>query len=116
MRWIGRLTKQRPGGAAEQQASARADTSPAADADSAAIAAVLKEHVVALSDGKLDDDIDLKAPLFDYGYVDSLSSVSLIEMIRERYAVDVSEVELVGRLNTLEALARFVAGKAAHRD
>ena len=113
MRWLGRLNKPRSGGATERQTDAHA--SRAASADGAAIAAALKDQVVALSNGKLGDDIDLGAPLFDYGYVDSLSSVSLIEMIRERYDVDVSEIDLVGRLNTLDALARFVAGEVARR-
>lgn len=112
MRWIGRFSKDKSTPAGEPKLVESPQATP--DAAAGAVLEQLAEHVVAMADGKLTRDaLDIGAPLFDYGYVDSLSSVSLLEMIRERYGVDVAEVELVGRLNTLDALARFVAGERA---
>lgn len=73
----------------------------------------LRGIVVDLSEGALrPDDVDTTAPLFDFGYVDSLSAVELIERVRTRWGVEVSEVDLVGRCHTLGALAEFVAARA----
>jgi acyl carrier protein len=74
----------------------------------------LRGIVVDLSQGALGPaDVDAAVPLFDFGYVDSLSAVELIERIRVRWGVEISEVDLVGRCHTLDALAGFVA---AHAD
>lgn len=115
MRWIGRFTKDKTRPAVEPERGATPpDAGSAPDAAATAVLEELAEHIVAMADGKLTRDaLDASAPLFDYGYIDSLSSVSLLELIRERYRVDVAEVELVGRLNTLDALARFVAAEHA---
>jgi acyl carrier protein len=68
--------------------------------------------VVELSGGSLvPEAVDPAAALFDAGYVDSLSAVILTERVRLRYGVTVSEIDLVGRLHTLEALASFIAAQ-----
>ncbi|MEW6270855.1 MAG: acyl carrier protein [Thermodesulfobacteriota bacterium] len=117
MRWIGRSTKPEPASAsASDDGSAATDAATASSAprDPAQIGAELRACVLEISDGKLrEDEIDPQAPLFDFGYVDSLSSVHLIETIRASYGVDVAEVDLVGRLNTLDALARHIASTIA---
>jgi acyl carrier protein len=65
-----------------------------------------------LSDGKLGiDAIDPKGHIFDCGYVDSFRSAELLSFIEKRFGVSIPEVQLVGALCTLDAIARHVAGK-----
>jgi acyl carrier protein len=72
----------------------------------------LCRQVVELSNGELPEQaIDASAPMLDYGYVDSLSAVSLLHFVEERYGVSVSEIELVGPLNSLETLARHIGSQ-----
>jgi acyl carrier protein len=74
----------------------------------------LRSIVAELSEGGVTADaVDTAAPLFDFGYVDSLTAVVLIERVRTRWGVEISEIDLVGRLHTLDALGEFVA---AHGD
>jgi acyl carrier protein len=47
--------------------------------------------------------------VFDAGYVDSMNSLTLLDFIEERYGVEVPEVDLVGGLSTVAALAEYVA-------
>lgn len=73
------------------------------------IAAELRSQLAELSEGKLAADaIDETGHLFDYGYVDSLSAVTFLAQIEERYGVRVDDVELVERLHTVRAIARYV--------
>ena len=73
------------------------------------IAASLREHLADLSDGKLEaGSIVETAHLFDYGYVDSLSAVSFLAHVEDRYAVRIDDVDLVERYYTLEAIARHI--------
>ena len=53
-------------------------------------------------------DIDTDVDIFEYGYVDSLQVTKLFDFVEERWSVVVPEVEIVGRLNTLKALADFI--------
>ena len=58
------------------------------------------------------DEIDARVHLFDAGYVDSMNALTLLDFIEERYGVVVPEVELVGGLSTLSALAGYVAARS----
>jgi acyl carrier protein len=58
------------------------------------------------------DSIDASVHLFNAGYVDSMSSLTLLDFIDERYGVTVSEVDLVGGLCTLAGLADYVAERS----
>lgn len=89
-----------------------APATPAAGAAGAdAVLARLRRHVIESSDGALSpDDVDDREHLYDAGYLDSQSAASLLLLIEEEYDLEVSETDLVGRLSTLEALARHVAG------
>lgn len=102
MSWIGRLTGRAP-----------RDTPAAAPVDAAGTGAILAElraDLAERSNGALASaSIDPGAPLLQYGYLDSLSAVSFVEHVRVRYGVHISEDDLVGRLSTLDAVARFVA-------
>jgi acyl carrier protein len=61
-------------------------------------------------------EVDARARLFDHGYVDSLSAASLLAFIDQRYHVEISEVDLVGRLSSLDALARHIQEVARAPD
>ncbi len=51
--------------------------------------------------------------MLDAGYLDSMNSLSLLDFIEDRWGIVVPEVELVGRLATLEALVDYVNEKRA---
>ena len=53
-------------------------------------------------------DLDMRAHLLDSAYIDSLSATELLAEIERRYQVRIEEMDLVGRLCTLEALAREI--------
>jgi acyl carrier protein len=74
----------------------------------------LRRKLVELSEGRLDfEEIDPSVSILDYGYVDSLSSVRLLAFIEDRYGVEVPEVELVGRADSLERLAAAIERERA---
>ncbi len=53
-------------------------------------------------------DLDERAHLLDSAYIDSLSATELLAEIERRHQVRIEEMDLVGRLCTLEALAREI--------
>jgi acyl carrier protein len=59
------------------------------------------------------ESLDLRAPLLDSGYIDSLSATELLADIERRYGVRIGEMDIVGRLCTIEALAREIESRAA---
>ena len=59
------------------------------------------------------ESLDVRAHLLDSGYVDSLSATELLVDIERRYAVRIGEMDVVGRLCTIEALAREIESRAA---
>jgi len=78
--------------------------------DPARIAAELRNELAELSEGKLTADaIDEGGHLFDYGYVDSLSAVTFLARIEDRYGVRIDDVDLVERLHTVRSIAEYVA-------
>jgi acyl carrier protein len=77
------------------------------------IAGELRRELAELSDGKLAaDEIDESGHLFDYGYVDSLTAVTFLAQIEDRYGVRIDDVDLVERLNTLRAIAKHLHERA----
>ena len=73
----------------------------------------LRRFFAERSGGALTPDaIDPSVHLFNSGYVDSMSSLALLDFIDERYGVTVPEVELVGPLCTLAGLAGYVAERS----
>ena len=61
-----------------------------------------------LAETSLLEAIDPAASLIDHGYLDSLSAASFLAQIEEEYGIEITEVDLVGRLASLEALARHL--------
>lgn len=82
--------------------------------DRGGVEATLRRFFAERSGGALTADaVDPTRHLFDAGYLDSMSSLTLLDFIEERYGVVVPEVELVGGLATLAALAEYVARNAS---
>ncbi len=72
----------------------------------------LRRLLAESSDGKLTADaIDPTAHIFDYGYADSLSAVTFLAQIEDRWGVRIDDVDLVEKFSTLEAIAAHVAGQ-----
>jgi acyl carrier protein len=83
-------------------------TAPAPDTD--ALRDELLRLLVEAAEGKFQpEEIDPAANFFDYGYVDSLSGVVFLAEIEERYGVEIDDMEVVERLNTLDLLTAHVA-------
>jgi acyl carrier protein len=57
-------------------------------------------------------DIDIRAHLLDSGYVDSLSATELLAGIERQFGVRIQEMDIVGRLCSIEALAREIDARA----
>ncbi len=93
--------------------AAAAEPTPAPDPiPSSDVLEDLRGLVSRLSEGRVAAaDVDPTARLFDSGYVDSLTSAVLLEHLEKRFGVYVTEVHLIGRLSTLEALAAEVQAK-----
>jgi acyl carrier protein len=62
-----------------------------------------------LPDGLDGEEIEAGVNIFDAGYVNSISGAELLAHIQSRYGVNIAESELIGRLDSLGALARHVA-------
>ena len=54
--------------------------------------------------------------LWSAGHIDSLSYVEFLVFIERKYGVVVPDVQLSGRLNTLEALASFISSSMAPKN
>jgi len=56
-------------------------------------------------------ELDVRAQMLDSGYIDSLSATELLAEIERQYKVRLGEMDLVGRLCTLESLAREIESR-----
>jgi acyl carrier protein len=108
-------TGERPAAAAPagaEVATPRVDSS--GPIESGPVLEVLRDKIAELSNGQLSaPDVDPGAILFDFGYVDSLTAVNLISFIETEYRVSISELDLVGSLNHLQAVADHIAASLA---
>jgi acyl carrier protein len=80
---------------------------PVADRDARAreIRDALARKLVELSDGKLaQSDIDPAGHLVDHGYVDSLSAVSFLAHVEERYGVRIDDLEVIEKFWSLDRI------------
>jgi len=84
------------------------------DALRADVEKTLRGFFVERSGGSLTPDaIDPTVHVFEAGYVDSMNSLTLLDFIEQRFGVTVPEVDLVGPLSTVAALADYVVRKRA---
>jgi acyl carrier protein len=80
-----------------------------ASAQNGSVLEELRQQLAQISDGKLSvDAIDPSAHIFDYGYVDSLSAVTFLAHIEERFGVQIEDVDLVEKYFCLEAIAHHI--------
>lgn len=83
-------------------------------ADEAAVLECLRGRIAALSRGRLrPGEVDADAHLLDRGYLDSLSYVEFLLYVETDWAVRVPDAHLIGRFNTLRALAAHIAAVRA---
>ena len=67
-----------------------------------------------MSDPRAPDEIDLRLHMFDAGYLTSITAADLIAHIDTRYGLDISETQLIGPLQNLAALVRYVESGGSH--
>jgi acyl carrier protein len=70
----------------------------------ATVSRVSRDHIPAA-------ELDVRAHLLDSGYIDSLTATELLAEIERRYRVRIEEMDIVGRLCTLDALAREIEAR-----
>jgi acyl carrier protein len=105
-----RRAEAQPSASEPSVSAARVDSGAAEPLDSTGLLDRFKEKVAELSTGQLTPDtIDPRASLFDFGYLDSLTAVTMIAHIESEYGVSVSEIDLVEELDHLQALVDRVA-------
>jgi len=93
----------------EPKVAPPAEPSGPAPTDAAGIQREVCQCLARLSEGKLGPDgVDPRAHMFDVGYLDSFRSVELLAFIERRFGVQVPEMQLVGKLCTVEALSSHV--------
>ena len=79
---------------------------------SASVIETLRATVARISrDHLAPESIDIRAHLLDSGYIDSLSSTELLADIEHRFGVRIEEIQIVGKLCTIEALAREIESR-----
>jgi acyl carrier protein len=70
------------------------------------LVSALQAEIAGLSEGKFRaEEIDPDGHLFDWGYVSSLSAVTFIAHVEERWGVVIEDIELLEELTTLNAVA-----------
>jgi acyl carrier protein len=115
MSWKDRLKEGLSGGetpapARSAKPELRAVPPPAEHGD--AVLADLVAQVVALSEGELGpESIDPDGHMLDQGYINSLSAVTFLAHIEDRYRVAIEDLDLVGPLRTLRAVAEHVKAR-----
>jgi acyl carrier protein len=93
--------------------SASPSQSPAAPASAGSVVDMLRATVSRISRDHIPAaELDLRAHLLDSGYIDSLSATELLAEIERSYGVRLDEMQLVGRLCNLEALAREIEARS----
>jgi len=82
------------------------------------IAGDLNEFVRTAFDIPADDeDFGNDVHLFDYGYVDSFGAVAIIDFVRDRFGVQITDQDLMVRpLNTVHESAGLVAERLGGGD
>ncbi len=69
----------------------------------------LRAQISEISEGALSPgSIDAAGHLFDYGYVDSLSAVTFLAQIEDRYGVQIDDIDLIERLHSIQAIAQHI--------
>jgi acyl carrier protein len=92
-----------------QPESTAASTTPEAAPTSGSTLDWLRANVSRISRDHIPPEgIDVRAHLLDSGYVDSLSSTELLAAIERQFGVRIDEMDIVGRLCNVEALARHI--------
>lgn len=107
---MGFFSKKRP----SEAGPADVPAASGAAAPAGGVLDVLRATVSRLSrDHLAPESLDVRSHLLDSGYIDSLSATELLTTIERQYGVRIEEMDLVGRLCNLEALAREIEARSA---
>jgi acyl carrier protein len=102
---LARLTRLRGSATVARRMEARLTVDP--------VIRVLSEYLAGKSRSRLvAAQINPDANVWTAGYVDSLGYVEFLVFIEERYGVTISDVDIVGDLNTLRALAGSICAQS----
>jgi acyl carrier protein len=87
---------------------------PSEPASGASVLSGLRAFIVeASSEALAADEIDSSLRMYDAGYLDSFTGVELLVHVEGRYGLFISEVDVVGKLDTLDALADHIVANAS---
>ena len=74
----------------------------------------IKAYIVdQILDGRDADKLDVDTPLLEWGIIDSLTIVDLVEFVKSRFSIDLPASELVPQ--NLESIHAFTALMERHR-
>jgi acyl carrier protein len=105
--WFSKKSTPHPAPSAASATPEAAPTSSSAvDWLRASVSRISRDHIPS-------GDIDIRAHLLDSGYVDSLSATELLAGIERQFGVRIQEMDMVGRLCTIEALAHEIDVRAS---
>jgi acyl carrier protein len=113
-----------PGSSRAQESGPRAsntlETAPTRDSPEAApstpsgVLQDLRRCICANAEPPLEEEgIDTRLHMYDAGYVTSVTAADLLVYIEDRYGIEISEVDLVGRLDSLDALVAHITAQIA---
>jgi methoxymalonate biosynthesis acyl carrier protein len=64
-----------------------------------------------------DPDFTDDVNLFDYGYVDSFGAVELINFVKEKFAIEITESDLIAYpMNTIRQITQFIVKRRAEQQ
>lgn len=107
--------EKRDAGPAPSPESGSVRVSPAHNFTLDEILTDLLAHIcTTMSDPPTPDEVDLQLHMFDAGYLTSITAADLIAHIDARYGIDISETQLIGPLQNLAALVRYVESGGSH--
>jgi len=70
------------------------------------------EYIVEKFEIEIDDEFDGDVNIFDYGHIDSLGAVTIIEELERRYGIKIDERDLMlYPMSTINEIAAFVETK-----
>ncbi len=103
--WFSKKSKPQPGPIVSATPEVATTSSSSVDWLRTNISNISRDHIP-------PGAIDVRAHLLDSGYVDSLSATELLAGIERHFGVRIDEMDIVGRLCTIEALAREIDVRA----
>ena len=72
------------------------------------LAEFIREHFAIGNDSEFTDDVNL----FDYGFVDSLGAIEIIDFIEDQWKIEITQRDLtLYPMNSIEEMTEVIEGK-----